>query len=56
MDIEKEQLKLQIVELKQAVLHYQHRDLVANIESLAAAQNAAPAMAGTSAPAAESSQ
>lgn len=45
MDIEKEQLKLQIVELKQAVLHYQHRDLVANIEALVAAQSAAPKLA-----------
>jgi hypothetical protein len=41
LDIEKEQLKLENNQLKQVILQYQQRDLVASIQALTAAQNAA---------------
>lgn len=34
MDLEKEQLKLEINQLKQVILQYQQRDLIAGIQAL----------------------
>lgn len=39
MDLEKEQLKLRLIETQVQLLHYQHREVSATIEALTKAAN-----------------
>lgn len=39
MDIEKEQLKLRLIETQMQLLQYQHREILANIELLTKGEN-----------------
>jgi hypothetical protein len=39
LDIEKEQLKLRLIETQMALLQYQHREVLSNIEQLTKGEN-----------------
>lgn len=39
MDIEKEQLKLKLIEAQMMILQYQHKEVAANLETITKATN-----------------
>lgn len=46
MDIEKEQLKIKLIETQMLLLQYQHKEVSANIEALTKANNEQLSTAG----------